>query len=48
MEGIKALGTASKPTKERINAMRLYLRVTTILDLANKAGTHIPDEMMCG
>ena len=48
MEAIEALGTASKPTKERINEVRTYLRVITIADLVDKAGTYIQAEMLCG
>ena len=47
MNAAVALSTASKPTQERINEVRIYLRVTTIADLADETGVYIPDEMLC-
>ena len=33
---------------EKLNEVRLFLRVITIADLANPDGTHIPDGMLVG
>ena len=42
------MGIASRPKKDRINEVRIYLRVITIVDLVFETGTYIPGKMLCG
>ena len=43
-----ALGTASKPAMERINEVRIYLRVITIADLVDATGKFIEADLLSG
>lgn len=48
MEAFARLEWMTPLKLERLNSVRLYLRVVTIADLADEGGTYIPDGMLCG
>ena len=48
MELFSAIPGITQGQLEKINAVRLYLRVITLADLADPDGTHIPDGMLTG
>ena len=48
MERFAAIQAITRGELEKINAVRLYLRVVTIADLAHPSGGYIPDGMLTG
>jgi hypothetical protein len=48
MERIVKLKGITKGELKQVNTMRLCMRVVTVADMANKAGTDIMDNMMYG
>ena len=48
MEKIVRLKGTTKGELKQVNAVRLWMRVVTMADMANKMGTDIMDNMMCG
>ena len=48
MEKIIRLKGITKGELKQVNTMRLWLRVVTVADMANEAGTDIMDNMMSG
>ena len=48
MEVFISISWITKRMLEKVNEVRLYLRVVTIADLADEEGDFIPDGMLCG
>ena len=48
IEKITRLKEITKGKLKQVNTVRLWLRVVTVADMANEAGTNIMDNMMSG
>ena len=48
MERFVGIRGATQGEVEKVNAVRLYLRVITIADLTHPSGGYIPDSMLTG